>query len=140
MEQRKQAPKEQQKGFDSIIILMIWILWKEMNTRVFKRISSSLAAKPSSASWMISRNCIMTGYKHLALGIRGRWIGAYGRGFSAFVMNPMVCTRSPFELASSSREKKTKQLCKELMHVEGPPAGKHFNWWTMILYHLDVTS
>ena len=33
---RKQVPKAHQKGFDSLVTLVCWSLWKERNSRVFE--------------------------------------------------------------------------------------------------------
>ena len=30
-------PKERRKGFDSLALLIVWMLWKERNSRVFER-------------------------------------------------------------------------------------------------------
>ena len=34
---RKQIRKELRKGFDSLLLLVAWLLWKERNQRVFQR-------------------------------------------------------------------------------------------------------
>ena len=34
---RKQIPKVGRRGFDSLVILVCWIIWKERNDRTFSR-------------------------------------------------------------------------------------------------------
>lgn len=34
---RVQLPPAQRKGFDSLVLLTVWMLWKERNSRVFQR-------------------------------------------------------------------------------------------------------
>ena len=36
-EARKQLPKVDRRGFDSLVILISWLLWKERNDRTFDR-------------------------------------------------------------------------------------------------------
>ena len=33
--------KKARKGFDSVVLLTSWLMWKERNSRVFQRVSSS---------------------------------------------------------------------------------------------------
>ena len=35
MDARRQVPRELHKGFDSVVLLVSWRLWKERNSRVF---------------------------------------------------------------------------------------------------------
>jgi hypothetical protein len=37
--QRKQIGKGQREGFDSLVVLTCWLLWKERNARVFNKVS-----------------------------------------------------------------------------------------------------
>lgn len=41
MDARKQVPRELQKGFDSALLLVSWVLWKVRNCRVFNDASST---------------------------------------------------------------------------------------------------
>jgi hypothetical protein len=34
---RTQVPRQQRKGFDSLVLLTAWLLWKERNAQVFQR-------------------------------------------------------------------------------------------------------
>jgi hypothetical protein len=44
---RKMMPKQARKGFDSIVTLIGWSIWKERNARTFRRMSdASYAAGP----------------------------------------------------------------------------------------------
>ncbi|CAM0872787.1 unnamed protein product [Alopecurus aequalis] len=36
-DERRRVPKPQRKGFDSLVLLTVWMLWKERNARVFQR-------------------------------------------------------------------------------------------------------
>ena len=38
---RKWLPKELRRGFDSLLLLVGWLLWKERNARTFNRVASS---------------------------------------------------------------------------------------------------
>jgi hypothetical protein len=40
LSKRKQVHKDQRPGFDSLVILVCWCIWKERNARVFDRRSS----------------------------------------------------------------------------------------------------
>jgi len=40
---RRRQPMERRKGFDTLFMLVIWLLWKERNAHLFDRYSSSAA-------------------------------------------------------------------------------------------------
>jgi len=40
---RKRLPKELRRGFDSLLLLVGWLMWKERNARTFNRVASSPA-------------------------------------------------------------------------------------------------
>ncbi|WVZ99622.1 hypothetical protein U9M48_044891, partial [Paspalum notatum var. saurae] len=42
--ERKFFSKLQRRGFDALILLMIWLVWKERNGRIFRRMATSPAA------------------------------------------------------------------------------------------------
>ena len=41
---RRRVPKPQRKGFDSLVLLTVWMLWKERNSRVFQRSAESVTS------------------------------------------------------------------------------------------------
>ena len=41
---RCRVPKPQRKGFDSLVLLTVWMLWKERNSRVFQRSAESVTS------------------------------------------------------------------------------------------------
>jgi hypothetical protein len=41
MDSRRQVPKDLRKGFDSLVLLMSWCLWKQRNSCVFDNAASS---------------------------------------------------------------------------------------------------
>jgi hypothetical protein len=63
---RKLVPKAQRKGFDSIVFVVGWILWKERNARTFDSKSSSL---PEVLLCVLeeARLWFRAGYRHVGL-------------------------------------------------------------------------
>jgi hypothetical protein len=47
---RKRVPKAQRKGFDSMVVLACWGLWKERNRRVF---NNAMAQAAQLSSWIM---------------------------------------------------------------------------------------
>jgi hypothetical protein len=41
MDSRRQVPKDLRKGFDSLVLLMSWHMWKQHNSCVFDNAASS---------------------------------------------------------------------------------------------------
>ena len=62
---RKLVPKTMRKGFDSVVLLIMWILWKERNARVFQQ-SSSSAGMVVQRIVDEGRSWIMAGFKQLS--------------------------------------------------------------------------
>lgn len=62
---RKWLPKELRRGFDSLLLLVGWLLWKERNVRTFRRIASSAQQLVEAIEQEVSLWCA-AGYKHLA--------------------------------------------------------------------------
>jgi hypothetical protein len=61
---RKLLPKDLRRGFDSLVLLAGWLLWKERNDRTFNRVASTLtqlvaAIHQEATLWVVA------GYKHL---------------------------------------------------------------------------
>ena len=56
LRQRKQVPKELRRGFDSLVFLIGWMLWKERNARTFNNVAATAAQlaaiiKVEAESW-----------------------------------------------------------------------------------------
>jgi hypothetical protein len=61
---RKHISKDQRKGFDTLVVLTCWLLWKECNNRVFNHLSH----RPASLLPKIIdeyRQWVATGYSSL---------------------------------------------------------------------------
>ena len=41
-DERRRVPKPQRKGFDSLVLLTVWMLWKERNSHVFQRAAETV--------------------------------------------------------------------------------------------------
>lgn len=39
LRRRKRVPKDFRRGFDAMVLLVIWMVWKERNERVFRRVA-----------------------------------------------------------------------------------------------------
>jgi hypothetical protein len=60
---RRRLPKEIRRGFDSLFLLVGWLLWKERNARTFNRIASSLVQLLENIEQEVAMWCA-AGYKH----------------------------------------------------------------------------
>lgn len=63
---RKQLPKELRHGFDSLVLLTSWMLWKERNARTFNCIAST-PAELGAAIRLEADLWVVAGYKRLAV-------------------------------------------------------------------------
>ena len=41
--ERLRVPRRSRKGFDSLVLLTVWFLWKERNARIFQRAEATMA-------------------------------------------------------------------------------------------------
>jgi hypothetical protein len=63
---RKQLPKDLRHGFDSLVLLTSWMLWKKRNARTFNRIIST-PAELGAAIRLEADLWIAAGCKRLAV-------------------------------------------------------------------------
>jgi len=79
---RKRIPRDTRKGFDSIVVLVSWLLWKERNNRTFDRRARTtqemqVAVIDEAVMW------IQAGFKGLevavaaTIGFPGRFVGSF---------------------------------------------------------------
>jgi hypothetical protein len=62
----KRLPKEIRRGFDSLFLLIDWLLWKERNAKTFNHVASSPERLLETIEQEVSLWCAV-GYKHLAV-------------------------------------------------------------------------
>ncbi|GJN11283.1 hypothetical protein PR202_ga29462 [Eleusine coracana subsp. coracana] len=62
---RKRIPKAHRKGFDSLVVLVTWEVWKERNRRVFQRTSRNVMELLTTIQ-EVGRNWIMAGFRALS--------------------------------------------------------------------------
>lgn len=63
---RKLLPKELRRGFDSLVLLAGWLLWKERNATTFNRVAST-PAQLVAAIHLEAALWVAAGYRHLAV-------------------------------------------------------------------------
>jgi hypothetical protein len=73
---RQHAPPQSKKGLDSLVLLVVWTLWKERNSRIFQRSAETLGTINKRIAdevelWKIS--------------------GALGLGAVALEIGPSIC-------------------------------------------------
>ena len=69
---RKRVPKSQRRGFDSVVVLTAWCLWKERNSRFYNRNSKTVqevlqAIKNEALDWVAAGNSALASLLNLVV-------------------------------------------------------------------------